>query len=741
MPSSVMPGSPTKRKGQLWSASSRKDPSRKLTDYLKPSSLHAGSLLGFLATSYEFDSDFFETDFLPNVLSLGAWDDRNWASRIAMERALAEISTACVIMDSACYRTRPRSLRVEFVPATRLGGTAIHGKVLVLHYEREVRLLVGSANLTQAGYRCNIEVASALTATPSALGEAAPIIQAIAAVQQHYAPWLTPAASALLRAAQKQVEDWSSPAEQQQPLASSLFGGGSVPLITQFVDLWPASEPIRRIEIVSPFWSESQVPLTYFLNTLRKRNLLAEGAELKLITEARILPDGSALPVLPVELQTFDPSPWGVSIKVQAANPSVAKEDVEGRENLAATRVLHAKIVALCGSHSVLVYTGSANFTARGWSLGMSGNQTNVEAGLAVQYSCAEGTKWLRDCLPRGLGPIIELPCAGVCRIEIPECGPEPEPWPVFLHRLTLSPHPSRHGDLILEAALNSAVTPPIVWRIRCVEVDESRKAIETLYHASFIEQSACELLVEIELLPSVLNHLLLTQELLVEWEVSDPVASYSRRIPLNVEAGARLSLPTAPGSRNPGERALLDYYQGRIAFEDVFPVPDQETSICLSPEDKEIVVASGVDTSRIQSYIVREFVEALRGIEDELKRATASEPKMLFALRGPVSPLALGKLVVNAAKGGRRTPVAGAFQLVELIQCVRACRDRCDSNSLADIWRRHVDDAAQVLERHLLELKADHPQDFAGNTWYCKYEEVALFRGGSEDSIKAAAP
>ena len=83
---------------------------RKLMDRLVPVPEH-GPMLGILATTYRMDAEFFETDFLPTLLGLGIWDDRNWTSRIAMERSLEEMDAAAVLMDAREYRGRPRSLR------------------------------------------------------------------------------------------------------------------------------------------------------------------------------------------------------------------------------------------------------------------------------------------------------------------------------------------------------------------------------------------------------------------------------------------------------------------------------------------------------------------------------------------------------------------------------------------------------------------------------------------------------
>jgi hypothetical protein len=81
---------------------------RKLLDRLPPDRNRQGHLLGILATTYELDPYFFETDFLPTLLGLGAWDDRSWSNRMAMERELARMEAVAVLMDGGAGSRRPR---------------------------------------------------------------------------------------------------------------------------------------------------------------------------------------------------------------------------------------------------------------------------------------------------------------------------------------------------------------------------------------------------------------------------------------------------------------------------------------------------------------------------------------------------------------------------------------------------------------------------------------------------------
>ena len=69
---------------------------RKLIDKLVPDRSW-GSMRGLLSTTYELGPDFLEMDFLPSVFGLGAWDDRSWASRIALEKHLSQIDAAVIL--------------------------------------------------------------------------------------------------------------------------------------------------------------------------------------------------------------------------------------------------------------------------------------------------------------------------------------------------------------------------------------------------------------------------------------------------------------------------------------------------------------------------------------------------------------------------------------------------------------------------------------------------------------------
>ena len=109
---------------------------RKVMDWVRPDIVSHGNVIGMLATTFELDPTFFDSDYLPTFLGLGAWEDTSWANRVAMQRVLAHTESTVVMMDARRFRGRPRSLHIEVMPAVGPGGMKLHAKVLLVVQRR-----------------------------------------------------------------------------------------------------------------------------------------------------------------------------------------------------------------------------------------------------------------------------------------------------------------------------------------------------------------------------------------------------------------------------------------------------------------------------------------------------------------------------------------------------------------------------------------------------------------------------
>jgi len=691
---------------------------RKLMDRLTPVP-QAGSLIGFLATTYNMDADFYETDYLPAVLGLGAWNDRNWTSRIALEKELATAEATSVLMDATCYEKRPRSLRVEVLPCALGAGRALHAKVALFVHESEVALLVGSANLTEPGYRLNREVACALKASSKKPEMSRLMVQALTDMESVLSPWLKASALEVLRQAGERLAEWSA-ATQEMNDARFAWGGGEIPLWRRFVERWPVGEAVRSITIVSPFWSEDHGdgPLALLLRAMLERGALASPTRFRLLAEAFPVSSKEDLfrPVLPPSYDAVDWKALGAEAFAEAVDPRVEPEDV-GRDDITKLRPLHAKIVLIEGVETSLCYFGSANFTRHGWGFLPDPRAANIEAGIILLQS-GKARESLRQLLPKTVGEPVALGGGASGRIEAPPLKKTEAPWPGFLKKVTLAPSSSDKQKLALRLAWDgNQVTG--AWSVGLVETvaDTEAKLFESCLATPGI--STAEIPLNDEKLQSLLKH----QEIQVRWWNWPEGRAY----PINVSLEARTELPIAPGNLRPGESMLLAYYQGRIAWEDLFPPPDDAQP--HSPNGRLETFQAGVDTSKIQSYQVREFVEALRGIEEDLRvAANANEASMRLALMGPVSPLALARTIVDAVNRGIRTPLAAGFQMVELLALLHRASVFVIEEKRQGMWKRWLGQAADGIGDMLSALRKANNRQFGQA--FQNYADAVLQRG-----------
>ena len=397
-----------------------------------------GDCRGFWATTYEFQADFFEMDFLPNLFNLGAWDDRHWTTRITMEKELALMDAATIMLDAGCYTDRPQSLRVEILPAKGRSGNKLHAKVLLCLYEKALHLIVGSSNLTGPGYRQNIEVAAVLTVTPKNIRHTGVIREALTSAEDIIGTWWSEAANGL----NQNAIEWLNKVSVANTTSQEWFswGGGKNPLWQQFLNRWPHAEQVSKIIIVSPFWSDEDGngPVARLIKELQKRKALGKDAAVLLITEA--IPEGqnSYVPSLPLTYGVFDFSSLGIKCYAQPVDPTVAKEEVL-RDDLLVKRRLHAKVVILEGRRSSLSYVGSANFTHKGWGFLPAPLTANIEAGIISLRSDGRNSG-MGHLIPKLSGSPILLAGKNEAPLGAYPCNQEGIPWPVFIKDIRLVP-------------------------------------------------------------------------------------------------------------------------------------------------------------------------------------------------------------------------------------------------------------------------------------------------------------
>ena len=149
--------------------------------------------------------------------------------------------------------------------------------------------------------------------------------------------------------------------------------------------------------------------------------------------------------------------------------------------------------------------------------------------------------------------------------------------------------------------------------------------------------------------------------------------SNHSATFPVRFDDKARLPLLLV--GRKPTEGELIDYFLFGTE-------PDEWGDGNGPPGDTAAGAApdAPVDTRRILAYLIRRFVQAIPGIEAEVRRAAHSRAALDAALRGPTSPLELAERAVDslarpsAGDEPPKTPIAVGFQLTEILAAVQRC-------------------------------------------------------------------
>ncbi len=384
-------------------------------------------------------------------------------------------------------------------------------------------------------------------------------------------------------------------------------------------------------------------------------------------------------------------------------------------EGFGGLRDLHAKIVTVVGARSRLVYLGSANFTARGWGFLPEHSMANVEAGLILLGPA--GSSFAAGLEPPVCGKPIPVGGSEPGEIAVPEAKPLPAPWPFFLREVLLQPVAGDRDRLRLAFTLLPGIVPA-GWSARL----QRKEGLPDVILVPESQTTAAQGSLAVALEPEWLNRLLVEQQVWIAW----PEHPAGVAVPVNVDAEARLGLPVAPGQGPLQENQLLAYYQGRIAWEALFPSAEEDGD---SPSGTVQAAGeeSGVDKSRIQSYQVREFVEAIEGIRGDLKQCLQSEGAIRLALLGPVSPVALARTVIEATKNGEppRSPTAAGFQLTELLVCLVKARKNDVPGRLRLAWDGLLGEAEDQIGTMLEELEAQFAPELGSNTTFQRYRRA----------------
>jgi hypothetical protein len=696
--------------------------SRRLLElYLPPA--EGMTLESAVMTTYRVDWTFLEEDLLAPALGVRSPVSRLRAFRSELERRLQGCEITVLYDLRAAERESRLSPQIDPIP---IAGRKLHAKVSLLLWsaqtpdgvpKKHARLIVGSANLTRAGFRESYEVIAALDYGERATSPPRLFRDAVRLVREISAESCPPRLQAQLAT----LEQFADGLRAEEPDSDQPWRlVGALEVVPSLAEAWRqvGEGAPRALVIASPFWPEGDDPAEAIVELTRR---FGQPGQIELICQAGTTAIGGELvPVLPAVLPHALKARVGCKVVVRAARWDIGidaetpvdtgettEDDViapEGRRLPEGRRALHAKVIAVRGARGSVLYVGSSNCTRRGLALGRGPDVVprvaNWEAGLI--YQLPPKRSGVIDEVLRFAGPPIEVRLDRPLQTEAPERDPDP-PAPTFLEEVVGA------GTVLTVKFRASATVPEDLILLMPDQRDRERYWL--LWHRKPGDDAGRSVRAPLDMCPVVDQALkeitglsfdvrAMSSWLEVRWNGCTAV--------FPVRFDDKELLPPVPGSRRLTESELIDYFLfGREPWEAEDGRDGADDAGDSDRSDSE------VDTRRILSYFVRRFVEAIPGIEADVERAWHSRPALSATLNGPTGVLALATEAVRGLREGprhnepRKTSIAVGFQLVEIVATLQRCSQRAPAGEARAI----LDGAVQRCQTLLAEVTTHHPE------------------------------
>ena len=345
----------------------------------------AGEAVGCVATSFTFSPVFFEEECLARFLQLESDPAEDGpVYLVEREEKLAQVTCAAALVDQHHCRGS-RSLRWDLLPARMPRGLQ-HAKVSLLCWSRLIRIVIGSANLTDDGYRRNQEVFGVVDfyeggASPlSCLTETVAFLRGVADLSKAVTGAPSPALGRWNRLLERVVgsaRTWGladNEVERNSVRVTAVFSGPGYPsTFDRLKALWPGGSPATHASVFSPFFDPPDAPnapAQELWGLVRQRG----SATVEYHVAAEDVPGEDAV-FLRAPKSLLDAQPAGRASATTAFY----------RVCLGPGRSLHAKGIWLEDERWVVYSIGSSNFTSAGTGLGKA---PNAEANLVYIVDC-----------------------------------------------------------------------------------------------------------------------------------------------------------------------------------------------------------------------------------------------------------------------------------------------------------------------------------------------------------------
>lgn len=597
----------------------------------------AGEPLICLATTFTFDATFFETECLGRFLQMDSHPQESESVGYLIEREEKLASARVSVLVDRRHATSKESMRWDVLPIAVRGGIQ-HAKLAVLCWAKHARLIVGSGNLTEPGYRKNLEVFGAIDISRPEGGMVAPLLASL----DFLTAMLTRAvgedgrgprqrAGEMIAAVRAHVARW--PRVDPGGRVVPVFSGMGRSVFDQLQETWPNVGPPRFAHVLSPFYDSSD-HWTEVVDGLSSVMAKRGDRNVSFYVSSEELPDGRTRLGMP--RQILDAAKERAVVSVHEV--PLAQDD----EN----RPLHAKMLVLENEDWGLTLMGSSNFTRAGLGVSTGNRQpVNFEANLA--YLSREGEPELRKLQhvwPEYNEDEVDLASRKLVWEPTDELAGEEASGvalPTGFQEALFAPGQSPQLIIVLEKDL------PEWWEIRdqdqaSVFSSETWNSKPGRHEFSWAKQAV-------------------PFELTVTWGSAKKGESYAASWPVNVLDPATLPPPDVLaslsleeliqvlGSTRPLHVAVVQALQRRLRQRST-------GDIQLDPHRR-------VNTETFLLRRTKRVALALERLRDRIEKPVLTREAFEWRLRGPVGPLALANAFLREA----RNPSEAAFFLAEL--------------------------------------------------------------------------
>jgi len=644
-----------------------------LADYWKPPADNglkggAGEPVFCLATTFEFDASFFEAELLPRFLGLRFDHTENERTFIIEREESLATTQVGVLVDASKFDPRQTTLQWDQLPIQVPGGIQ-HAKVTVLLWERLVRLIVGSANLTRQGYRRNRELFAALDFFDAPVAAPLSVLRDALAFIDTLCAWsrTLPAATQRIRETTGQirarVRRWSSAPQDFNPRERPRVGlvvshptpasGSAQSALKQLMQIW-LPRRVVRLTVMTPFVGQQTNGEDTVLHSMRELPM-ARDAEGWLIVPEAPAPEGAEHRIVPL------PRHFGQCWKKRFRENSrvllvpMCVDEVDERP-----RDLHAKAILIEGDTHDLLMVGSSNFTPHGMGIGVF----NCEANLVFEDKADEKRegKTFDDRLgvpvswddPLGVDDIVWQDPE-----QVPEDAPSAKPHlPAFFAYASYS---QTKGEL--RVGVDRTQPEPADWSISLLG-QSAEQSVSQFSRTSWTPDRTTLLLTLDERSRGV--HL---TALRVSWTDKD-AARQEAFLAVAVEDRNTDLLPPEEFRCLSVDGIIECLLSGRTPAE---WIEKQAWRKRNTGPDAVIESLRAVDTSNYVLYRVRRFGRALAAMADRIVRTSPTPDAIRYRLlRDPLGPVHLAETLSSGGNGhadGHPSGAEAGYQLYVLAE------------------------------------------------------------------------